>query len=146
MVFRKLNIELSYDPATPLLGIYPDKTFTEKDTCGSSHCGSACYQFQLVSMRIWVQSLASLRRLRSSIAVNNGVGQRHGLDPALLWLWCRPAGAALILPLAWELTYATGAALKRKKKKKKKIKIHKHPMFTAALLTIPKTWKQPKYP
>ena len=30
---RKLNIELLYDPAAPLLGIYPDKTFLEKDTC-----------------------------------------------------------------------------------------------------------------
>ena len=30
---RKLNLELSYDPAIPLLGIYPDKTFIEKDTC-----------------------------------------------------------------------------------------------------------------
>ena len=29
---RKLNIELPYDPTKPLLGIYPDKTFTEKDT------------------------------------------------------------------------------------------------------------------
>ena len=26
-------MELPYDPATPLLGIYPDKTFLEKDTC-----------------------------------------------------------------------------------------------------------------
>ena len=30
---RKLNIELSYDPAIPLLGIYPNKTFIERDTC-----------------------------------------------------------------------------------------------------------------
>ena len=30
---RKQNIELPYDPAIPLLGIYPDKTFIEKDTC-----------------------------------------------------------------------------------------------------------------
>ena len=30
---RKLNIELPYDPAILLLGIYPDKSFTEKDTC-----------------------------------------------------------------------------------------------------------------
>ena len=29
---RNLYIELPYDPATPLLGIYPDKTFLEKDT------------------------------------------------------------------------------------------------------------------
>ena len=49
-----------------------------------------------------------------------GVGHRHGLDPALLWLWCRPAATALIVPLAWEPPYATGAALKRQKKKKKK--------------------------
>ena len=30
---RKLNIELSYDPAILLLGIYPDKTFIQRDTC-----------------------------------------------------------------------------------------------------------------
>ena len=30
---RKLNIELSYNPAIPLLGIYLDKTFIQKDTC-----------------------------------------------------------------------------------------------------------------
>ena len=37
-----------------------------------------------------------------------GVGHRLGLDPTWLWLWCRPAAAALIQPLAWELPYATG--------------------------------------
>ena len=30
---RKLSPELPYDPASPLLGIKPDQTFTEKDTC-----------------------------------------------------------------------------------------------------------------
>ena len=29
---RKLNTELSYDLAVPLLGTYPDKTFIQKDT------------------------------------------------------------------------------------------------------------------
>ena len=29
-VLRKLNIELQYDPAIPLLGIYPDKTIIQK--------------------------------------------------------------------------------------------------------------------
>ena len=33
LYLRKLNIELPYGPAIPLLDIYPDKTFTEKDTC-----------------------------------------------------------------------------------------------------------------
>ena len=32
-------------------------------------------------------------------------------------LWCRPAAIAPIIPLAWELPYATGMALKKEKKK-----------------------------
>ena len=31
--FRKLNIELPYDPAIPFSGLYPDKNFLEKYTC-----------------------------------------------------------------------------------------------------------------
>ena len=49
-----------------------------------------------------------------------GVGHRCGSVLALLWLWCRPAAVTQILPLAWELPHALGAALKRKKKRKKK--------------------------
>ena len=30
---KKLKIELSYDPAIPLLGIYPEKNMIQKDTC-----------------------------------------------------------------------------------------------------------------
>ena len=44
-----------------------------------------------------------------------GVGHRRSSDPALLWLWCRPAAVAPIGPLAWEPPYAVGAALKRQK-------------------------------
>ena len=42
------------------------------------------------------------------------------LDPALLWLWRRPAAVAPIGPLTWEPLCAAGAAIKRPKKKKKK--------------------------
>ena len=42
------------------------------------------------------------------------------LDPALLWLWCRPAATDLTPLLALELPYGMGMALKRKKKKKRK--------------------------
>ena len=38
-------------------------------------------------------------------------------DLVWLWLWCRPAAAALIQPLAQELPYAADAALERKNKK-----------------------------
>ena len=30
---KKLKIELPYDPAIPLLGIYPKKTIIQKETC-----------------------------------------------------------------------------------------------------------------
>ena len=48
------------------------------------------------------------------------VVRSRGLDPALLWLWHRPATVAPIQPLAWEPPYALGAALKKVKTKKKK--------------------------
>ena len=41
---------------------------------------------------------------------------RGGSDPLLPWLWCRPAAAAPIRPLAWEPPYAVAAAVKREKK------------------------------
>ena len=44
-----------------------------------------------------------------------GVGHRRGSDPVRLW--CRPAAAAPIQPLASERPYAAGVALKRQKKK-----------------------------
>ena len=49
-----------------------------------------------------------------------GVGHRCGSDPALLWLQCRLAAVALIQPLAWELPYTAGVAIKIKKKEKKR--------------------------
>ena len=48
-----------------------------------------------------------------------GVGCRCVSDPALLWLWRRPAAAAQIRLLAREPSYAVGVAPKKKKKKKK---------------------------
>ena len=37
-LFKKLKIELPYDPAIPLLGIYPEKTVIRKDTCTPPQC------------------------------------------------------------------------------------------------------------
>ena len=56
-----------------------------------------------------------------------GVGRRRGSDPALLWLWHRPAAPALIGPLAWEPLYAMGAALEKAKRQKEKRKKKKNP-------------------
>ena len=52
------------------------------------------------------------------------MGRRSSSDPALLWLWCRPAATAPIGPLAWEPPYAAGTAVEKakiQKNKKKKI-------------------------
>ena len=48
-----------------------------------------------------------------------GVGHRCDSDPMLLWWWCRPAAEALIRPLARELPYTVGVALKKTKDKTK---------------------------
>ena len=55
----------------------------------------------------WVQGL--------DVAASCSTDCRLCLDLALLWLWHRPAVAVLIWPLAWELPYAAGAAIKKKK-------------------------------
>ena len=47
--------------------------------------------------------------------MSSGVGRRLSLDSTLLWLWQGPVPVALIQPLAWELPYAAGVALKKTK-------------------------------
>ena len=58
-------------------------------------------------MRMWVRSPASLSGLRTQCCCQ---------------LWCWLAAVALTQPLAWELPYAPGAALKSKSKNKNKQK------------------------
>ena len=61
------------------------------------------------------------------------MGFRHGSDLALLWQLGRPVAAALIKPVAWELPYATGVALKRKGKKK----FQGEPSYRKPFITFP---------
>jgi len=69
--------------------------------------------------------------------VSCGVGCRRGSDPALLWLWCRPAATAPIGPLAWEPPYAEGAAQEIAKKKKKKKPQKTHWLKSVSLSAFP---------
>ena len=56
--------------------------------------------------------------------MSSDVGGRCCSDPMWLWLWLWPwpAAVASIRPLAWELPYAKGAALKKTKTKTEKPK------------------------
>ena len=58
-----------------------------------------------------------------------GVGCRHGLDLALLWLWRRPAATALIGPLAWKPPHTL------KEQKGKKLKNERDEMATKQMLS-----------
>ena len=51
-----------------------------------------------------------------------GVGGTRGLDPALLWLWHRPAAIVLFRALACEPPYAMGGAQEIAKNNNNKIK------------------------
>ena len=68
-------------------------------------------------MRVHVRSLALLSGSVNWHCHELWIGHGCGSDPELLWLWCKPTAKALIRPLAWELPYASGVALKKKKKK-----------------------------
>ena len=87
-------------------------------------------QTRLVSTRTWGRSLAPLTALSK--------------DLVLLWLWWRPAAAALIQTLPWELPYAVGVALKRKKeiipgkRKTMTVGVGCKPRFWSALHPTPK--------
>ena len=69
---------------------------------------------------MWVPLLASLSGLGSGVAVSCGVGCRRGSNLALLRLWHTPEAAASIQPLAWELPYTMGVALKSKGEKRER--------------------------
>ena len=84
-------------------GFGPKKTKKKKNST-SIHEGAGL----IPGLAQWVKG--------SGVAMNCGVGHRWGSDLALLWLWCRPAATPLIGPLAWELPYATGVAMKKKKR------------------------------
>ena len=94
----------------------------EKKNSWSSYCGAAEINPTVIHggcrFDPWLSSVGH----RSGIAMNCGVGHRHGLDPTLLWLWRRPAAVAPIGPLAWEPPYVMGTALKRQKTKKERMK------------------------
>ena len=60
----------------------------------------------------------SILGLAQWVVMSCGVGCRLGLDPKLLWLWCRPVATASIRPLSWEPPYTLGLAQELAKRQK----------------------------
>ena len=71
----------------------------------------------IVFVRMWVQSLALLTKLRIWLCCKLWCRSQMWLGSDNAILWCSLALAAPILSLAWELPYAVGVAVKRKKEK-----------------------------
>ena len=82
----------------------------------SSHCGSAVTSPTSIHEDVGLIPGLIQCVKGSSVAVSCSVNHKQGLVPMLLWLWPKLAIAVLIQPLAWELSYVAGMALKRKKK------------------------------
>ena len=105
-----------------------------KKHSSSSHCGSA--ETNPTSIH---QDVALILGLAQWVeyARSCGIGVRCSSDSEMLWQCHRLAAAALILPLAWELPYATGAALKSKNQpatNKTKILIHPLKLLPTSLV------------
>ena len=61
---KKLKIELPYDPAIPLLGIYPEKTVMQKETCTTMFTAAL-----FTIARTWNQPIDFLNILFSAVTV-----------------------------------------------------------------------------
>ena len=83
---RKLKIELSYDPAIPLLGTYPDKTIIQKDTCTSMFTAAlftiakAWKQLKCPSTDEWIKKMSYIDTMEYSSAIER-VKSRHLQQP-----------------------------------------------------------------
>ena len=102
----------------------PHKRVVKIKEINTSHNSTWCREFPLwlIRLRTWhsvhedVGLIPGLTQwVKDPVAASCSVGHRYGLDPALPWLWHRPAAAALIQPLTCEFPYAAGMAVKREK-------------------------------
>ena len=78
---KKLKIELPYDPAIPLLGIYPEKTVIQKDTCTRMFIAAlftiarSCKQPKCPSTDEWIKKMWHIYTMEYYSAIKrNAIG------------------------------------------------------------------------
>ena len=110
-----LAVYISHLPVTlqPAAGFYTLQDSPET-AFWSFCCGSAGEELDLVSLRMWVPSLASLSGLRIRRCCNLRRRFQIWLRSCVAVTVAQASSCSFDLPLAWE--YAKGMALKRKKK------------------------------
>ena len=112
---KKLKIELPYDPAIPLLGIYPEKTIIQKESCTTMFTAAL-----FTIARTWKQPkcpsrdewkgfpggavVESLPANAGDTGSSPGLGRSHMLRSS--WA-CEPQ---LLSPRVWSLCSATREA------------------------------------
>ena len=69
---KKLKIELPYDPAIPLLGIYPEKTIIQKDTCTPTFTEAL-----FTTARSWKQPIDRWMDKEDVVHIYNGILLSH---------------------------------------------------------------------
>ena len=91
---KKLNIELAYDPAIPLLGISPDKTAIQKDpwtpvfTAALVTVAKTSKEPQCPLTEGWIKKRWSIHTMEYYSAV-----KKNGIMPcAAAWTWMHLAG------------------------------------------------------
>ena len=107
--------------------------------CGEFPLWLSRLWIQLVSMRMWVQSLALLSELKDPV-LPWAIGSRCGSDPVCLWLLHRLVAAALIQPLAWEPPYAAGAAYRKNKQTNQQVCFVWYKFASSALFSFAFVW------
>ena len=81
--------------------------------------GSTLKLLALKEIELWRSRCGSVVMNLASIREDTGLIPdlaQWVMDLALLWLWHRPAAAAVIRPLAWEPSICCGCGPKKKKK------------------------------
>jgi len=141
---KKLKIELQYDPAILLLGIYLEKTITQKDTYHiRSDQSLSCVRLFATPWIAAHQASLSISNSRTSLRLTS----IESVMPSSHLILCRPL--LLLPPIPPSIRIFSNESTLHMRWPKYwsfSFSIIPSPNIYSALFTIVRTWKQPKCP